>query len=227
MKSTEFLSKTLITFAAAAFMSGCSNQWRESDPGVTDGVVFQLYDEMLISGASGNGLFDTNIAQDLRGDLTSTVYFAESGAAMGPVASVMSFNDVSFLGNSLFSGNLPVFVGDSIFQLGLSGVTVIFVDALHSSGVRYFQLMIKMERGSSVEYFRASSTPGSYDFSSDQFEVFMPLQDGTTLILRTFDLSSSFKDELAGTIKLKAYLLENGQEFTIGQFSVLSGFGGF
>lgn len=223
MNITLPLTKALISLSLSLGTMGCSNQWRESNPGVTDDEVFRVYDEVfsMVNSNSNNGGFDTDLALDLRQDPISTVYFAESGAAMGPVASVMSFNDMSFLGSS--------FQGSNIFNLGLSYVSVVFVDAVSSTNQRYFQLLIKMD-GSSFQgplYFAATSGPGSYDFSSDQFEVLMPLRDGTDLILRSFDLSPTFKDELAGTIQLKAYLVRNGQEFRIGQFSTLTGFGGF
>lgn len=196
-------------------LTACSNQWRESDPSVSEDDAFQLYDELnvAVSGAS------STLIDDLRNDEGSAIYYAESGGSFGEAKSVFSFSDLGFLGYD---------VGTTVFDIGLNYAGVIFVDALSSNNERHFALMLKLgsDQSQNAQTFTFVSEPGAYSFSDDKFEVSFNLQDGTTLVLRSYDVDQKVSDELAPTIHLKAYIIENGQEFAIGQISSLRGFGG-
>lgn len=207
----------------ALITAACSNQWRESDPGVDGDQAMALLSEIAAGGQQRS--FTVNALNDLVGDPYSTIYFAESNAAMGPVPRIFSFSDTSFLG-TLWGA--PITIGTNVFHLDLNYVGVIFLDARTAQGARYFTLMMKFmtPQVPEPEYFIAQSAPNDYYMDDKRFETRLPMRDGTVLILRSFDLDKDLADELAPTIQLKAYILDGGIEYDIGQFSVLHGFGG-
>jgi hypothetical protein len=204
--------------------SACSNQWRESDPGVDDVYVNQLFQEMAGSGGELTASFNNSVLQ-LDQDPYATLYFAESGPAMGEVPSIMSFQDTSWLGNL---GGQQIPIGTSIFDLisdyGLSKVSVIFYDGFGSDDQRYFTLMLKLETSNGTSYFKAQST--DFQISAHVFSVDFQLNDGSYLTLSSHDISPDTQGELAGTIKLDATIDDGSGIYDIGQFSVLHGFGG-
>ena len=208
-------SKLALLFSAIVSLSACSNQWRETDESVSDEQAFQLYDDINVNGVRSNSA----LFNDLRNDESSVIYYAESGEAFGEAKSVMSFSDLGFLGGSYG-------VGTNVFDVDLQYAGVILVDAFSSNGERNFALMLKLQTANSQspEYYTFVSN--NYSLSDKKFEVAFDLQDGTTLLLRSFDVDQDTKGELAPSIHIKAFIIENGQEFSIGQFSNLRGFGG-
>jgi hypothetical protein len=217
----------LLIVGVMATTVGCSNQWRESDPGIDGSEAFALFDE-ISQNANGQNFSQTAL-NEVREDQYATLYFAQSGGSMGPMASVFSFSDTSFLG-SLFGQNVPI--GSTVFDLeyglGVTDIAVIFYDGVStSSGERYFTLMMKFTRGTETSHKIFQSAPKDFKFGDKDFETRMPVAGGT-LILRSNDVSPDTEGELAGTIKLEAIFEEagSGNQYDIGQFSVLHGFGG-
>ncbi len=205
--------------------TACSNQWRESDPGVDSEYALELFDQISENATAKSAGFNSQALSEVRDDPYSTLYFAESGAAMGEVASIFSFSDTSFLGTV---AGQPVPINTNVFDLingyGLKKVSVIFYDGFTANDERYFTLMLKLETDGAPTYFMAQSNQSN--LTDNEFSTSMNLTDGTTLVLRSNDISPDVEGELAGTIQLKAYIVENGIEYSIGQFSVLHGFGG-
>ncbi|MEK6555578.1 MAG: hypothetical protein AABZ31_10085 [Bdellovibrionota bacterium] len=182
--------------------TACANQWRETDESISEEDAFSLFNELSPQ---------LNVAS-IATDENSAIYFTQSGEAGGLPESVMSFSDMSFLG----------FQGD-VFGMGLEYVGVILADS-YDNGQRTFALMIKTSGGAASSPFVATST--DYHISKDKFEVVFDTPAGA-LLLRSFDISDNYDDELAASIHLKAYILDaNGNETPIGQFSSLRGFGG-
>lgn len=215
----------LLAVILLATSVGCSYHWRESDPGVDGQYVMSVFDE--IAGQSSMFVNSGSLG-DLRNDPYATFYFSHTGP-MGPLSSVFSFSDTSFLG-SVF--NQPIPYGATVFDLqygyGVSDASIIFYDSVSpTTGARYFTLMIKLTGSGGTSYFTTQSAPNDYSMTDTTFETRMPVSGGT-LVLRSYDLSPDYEDELAPSIKLNAYLIEQGTgiEYEIGQFSILHGFGG-
>lgn len=201
---------------------GCSNQWTESDPEVDGAEVNALMAEFAQSGSMQMSFVDIN---ELSSDPYATMYYAKSGSTMGPVPSIFSFSDVSFLGNTFGNLNYGMNVFDLQYNYGVSDVSVIFLDSFSQTlNDRVFTLMIKFEGQNGPAYFVAQST--EYVFEEDEFTAFFEVNGGT-LALSTFDLDPDVEHELAGTISLKATMIDASGEYRIGKFSVLHGFGGF
>jgi hypothetical protein len=199
----------------------CSNQWRESDPGVDSAYAMELFDEISASNAWRSQNYDPSALLETSQDPYSTLYFAESGPAMGAVPSIFAFSDASFADPQ----NIPSFttVFDMMAQ-GLNKVSVLFLDGYNANQERYFTLMLKLEASMGTTYFIAQSS--NYSLDDKEFWTEMQLSDGRTLVLRSYDISQQVDGELAGTIQLKAFIDEGSGEYQIGQFSVLHGFGG-
>lgn len=210
-------------FALVASLLGttaCSNQWRETSVEANEDDVFKAYDELNTNGGAKGA--NTALLEDLRADTTSTVYFSQSGIFGSPY-SVFSFGDVGFLGSAF---GLPNTNGYSVVDLNLKKVTVIFLDAVNAAGQRHFAIMLKMESTATeaAEYF--VKTSDQFEFKNGTFAVGFELNDGSTLVLRSNDISKNYSDELAAAIQLKAYVDSGSGERPVGQFSILQGYGG-
>lgn len=200
-----------LALAASFLVTACSNQWRESNVDVSDEDVFSIYSELSTS---------ANLPSGFTEDTSSTVFFAQSGA-FGSPNSLFSFSDLTFLGSS--------YSNVASHELGMSEATVIFADGMGSDGQRYFSLMLKLQTdgASTAIPFAVTSAAGDYSFDNDAFAVRFAVNGGT-LILRSNDIDATYSDELASAIHLKAFMVYDGDstEYSIGQISILKGYGG-
>lgn len=197
----------------------CSNQWREADPGITDGELLSLLDTAVTQSSSSgysvvNDLLDGEFA-----DLTA-IYFTEAPGNMGSVASVLSMMDLGFVDGSLRGSS----VLDVIDQI--EDVKVFFLDGYQSDQRRRFVLItqVKLKDRSSAYTSVYQDTGG---FSVDTGEAVIELSNGSSeLIVSTFDFDKE-SEELDAVVQLRlSEYGPSGEEEFIGKFSTLAGFGG-
>jgi hypothetical protein len=213
------IKSLILVGAVAAVVSGCSQQWREVNPGATPEEIDQILDRMV----NGPGLLgvDPTIVNQLKNDAETIVFFKRSEGLVVPPEVVMSLSDVS-----PFVNGVPI---QDVFSLGLQGATVIVLDGFANTSFgrdRFFVLLIEMiQADGTPTYFSTMSQPGEFLFDSgeDLFEVAFTGVNGEALTLQTRDLSDDNDNELATNVKFKVFVDEAGQRFPLGQFSALAG----
>ena len=89
-------SYKVLGLITCVFTIACSNQWREVDGGVSAADVKQyLADAQQVDASSTDGT-----GASLADDSSTTIFFADAPSAYGPVASVLAFDNLDFLGIS-------------------------------------------------------------------------------------------------------------------------------
>ncbi len=216
------LQKLVTAMAALSFLGlgACSNQWYEVNPGANEDEIVETINR--IQSQTGTQAFDASLLADLNSDGGKTVYFLKSGGSGLLPEAVMSLRDVSpFLGGTATNNGLGV------FGVGLSEVSVAFIDALSSDNTRYFALMLEMKTDAGTQYFVGISNPQDYAFSDNEFAVSFSGQNGQTVVLRTYDVDPDFSEALGANVAFQVYVLDQaGNEISIGHFAPLAGFGG-
>lgn len=203
---------------------GCSDQWREVDTGASEEDISAALDRM--TGAQEATTVNGSLATQLLNDSKNVIYYKQSASPGAVPETVMSLIDVG-----------PFFAGKSgmnIFDLQLTSVAVALIDGVVETSFgaqRYFLLLIEMSPadGSAPTYYAQTSAPGAYFFDekNDTFEAEFAGKDGSTVILKTFDLDSKQSNELGAAVKFDVYTLNpDGTNRNIGQFGALAGFGG-
>ena len=211
MKRRHFLNWIIIL--GGLWLSACSYQWREVDHNIDTNTLFDVNLKEAASGASGSA---ASVFLGLLGRANTNIFYAETNGEFGTPQSVVSVIDLSPFG-------LPY----EYTPYDLKFARVVFLDGFDDSGVRDFALMVELQSvdglASSKIFFR-SAQPGQ--FSDHDFVVEMLGDNGAHILLRSFDVSDLYADELAGNIQLKVELVHtDGFQEEIGKFSTLAGFG--
>jgi hypothetical protein len=197
--------KALLICTFLMLTSACSDRWRTSDPQISGTDVLSYLQAAQGTNATNVGGTGSEISTT---DANTQIFFADAPGPMGTVASVLAFDDLSWIG-----ANAP----------DLSTVTqarVFFLDNT-SSGQHQDELIIGVgtTTGSDFQYFKFYGN-GSVD--SGQFQMSFTDGNGNTLALLSNDVDG---DRLSGTIQLRAYTADSdGNLQFFGQFSVLAGF---
>jgi len=83
-------------------LTGCSQHWRDADPGIDSAEVDALLTESLQAVTAQASIIpqeDAERFQALVADPNTTIYFAESNAEMGEPKNLVPFLDWRFLGD--------------------------------------------------------------------------------------------------------------------------------
>jgi len=206
MESTGLLRFLPIIILTVVGGVGCSNQWREADPQISADEMWSMLDEVeSAQGASGSS-GSISEALQYKSEASTAIYFADAPGPLGPVASILSFTDFSFLGISQIT---------SFRQI--QAARVFFLDTPTEAG-RHAGLVIGIQQGSDVQYVGFS---GSASFSGSTYTATLNGPSGS-VVLRSLDVQSG---DLKPVIQLKVYVDTGGGERYIGKISTLVGFG--
>ncbi|MGZ6479712.1 MAG: hypothetical protein ACXWQE_10435 [Bdellovibrionales bacterium] len=193
-------------FAGFLLAAACSNTYRTSDPQISADQLKQYLSEAQSNAFSGSGDIST-----LANDPNTTIYFADAPGPMGTVASVLSFDDISFIGSST--------VGSSVANVG--AVRVFLLDNPFSTAARQDILIIGVASKTDPGTFEYKTFSGSGQLDSGQFTMTFTGGDGV-YSARSFDLDG---DSLAANIQLKIFTPDaDGNDVYVGKFPVLAGF---
>lgn len=206
-----------ISFSSLALVLalGCSQQYRTADPGITDGELMsrleQLTENSAFSGSPELNQFNALVYDDS----LSTIYYSEGPGPLGLPESVMSLTDLSFI------SGLPT----GVTPFDLDNVFVAFVYGYLNDETPAAAMLVEATLAGQT-YTEVLSSTGEPSFSDKDFGVEL-VGPGGTLVLRSYDVSEVFENELESVIQLKAYTYDGaGNEVYIGKFSTLVGFGG-
>lgn len=198
-------------------MSGCSTQNREAAPQVDDAELFELFSE--IKGQVSDQIVASFATESLTDSNAAILYHARDSAGR-PAVSILAVADMGVF--------FPAKSGQHSLDVGLNKVDAFFLDSIDANNQRHFSLMLRVEiEGESAPiYFAGSSASDDYQFDDTTLEVYIPGNNGVSLILQTNDLSEKYDEELADSIKLNIYLDRGGAgaEY-IGQISTMAGYG--
>lgn len=200
-----------ISTLALGLLPGCSTHWTEAEPGIdSDGLMSRL-DEVEVEASGVGAAGDLQAFLTLAGEEMATIYFAEAPGTLGPIESVFSVFDFSFL-------------GEEIFMEDIQEVEIYFVD-LNSESHRDNGLLIRLVVADQPKYYVFMSTDDFPSQVANQQLLTSVTGERGQVVLRTYDLQDD-EDTLMGVIQLKISYIdpEDGLEYGAGQFSTLVGF---
>ena len=200
--------------------TACSNTYRTVDAGLSTDTLMQYLSEASSSlqsqsqsqsqTVSGGSSVD---AATLAADHGTTIYFAHASTDpkgnFGPVASVLAFDDLSFLGLTNITSQSPADVG---------AVRVFFLDNPNFEGGRQDILIVGVAPLTDPTAFQYVKFEGRGQLDAGEFNVTFAGADGTSYSLRTFDVDG---ESLGANIQLKVYTADGT---SVGKFSILAGF---
>lgn len=210
----------MFLFSAVA----CSKHWRDGDPGIADSDLDVLIQESLSVVASTQGIVpqtDVERFNNLFNQEQTTVYFAESGASMGPAQNIAAFTDWRFMGDQGLQQN----GGSEIFAENIEKVRVIFLDLSTDQGTENALLIdVTIQGRRIVKFFfndsQSVNSEPSY-FDGGEFVSQMTASDGSQISVRSLDVED---DLLQSNIQLEVYDYITGEESLAGKFTTLVGF---
>jgi len=211
------MNRILILIASVAMSLGCSNQWRSADTGRDAKEVAEI---LAVIERDNQSLGVNDSARqnffDLTNEPDSTIFFGEAPGLLGPVVSLLSLLDFSFLGQAY----------SFLSPLDIEAANVFFVDLPAADGNWAGLLVdIKLLGNTSFESppkFFYSLQPGSVQ--DGEYQVVVEDDGGTALVLRSLDVDSD--GFLEGVIQLQVYDFDSfGQERYLGKISTLVGYG--
>jgi hypothetical protein len=214
-------TKILLAVSLLLSLVACSNQSRTAAEMATQEDLFGqngVFTQMQAS----NNLLQTLSVNSFVNEKSSFLYHARETAGR-PAASILSVGDMSALDNRIYK--LPDMPSS---QIGMSQVDVIFVDNVNQNGQRSFALGFRIGDGytQAINVFSGVSQYDDYSFSNNQFETAIRMESGSTIVVRSTDVSADYKNELSDAIKLNLYKLgqDNSLRY-IGQISTMLGYG--
>jgi hypothetical protein len=200
--NARILICTLFLLATA-----CSTQWRTSDPQVNQTDLMQWLSDAQSASATNASATGSEISTS---DQSVTIFFADAPGPMGTVASVLAFQDISFLGP------------DAPALASVVATRVFFLDQINGPNGRQDELIVGVSTdGSTYQYFKFY---GSGSVDSGTFSVSFDDGNGGSFTLASDDVGDN--DTLNGTIQLRALVAaaDGSGDVEIGKFSVLAGF---
>lgn len=207
-------------------LTGCSQRWRDADPGLDASQVEELLAESLAAVTLQSAIIpqdDTDRFETLLSDPNTTIYFAESNPDMGEPKNVAPFLDWRFLGQQAKAQN-----GGEVFSDQITYARIFFLDLAYEGSSSENALLIDIKVGDRrvVKIFFndqfTTEVERSY-FENGEFVSHMTSSDGSQIVIRSFDV---LDDQLQSVIQLEVYdFIENGKESFAGKFSTLVAFG--
>ncbi len=207
-------------------LTGCSQHWREADPGVEVEDMEALLQESLQTVNAQSSVIpagDAQRFQRLLDDPNTTIFFSETNPEMGDTVNVFPFVDWRFMGEQASAQN-----GGEIFSEHISYGRVFFLDLSSEDGSNENAILFDLEISGKrvVKIFFNDSQTSEVErtyFDSGEFVSHMVASDGSQVVLRSFDVD---EDVLQSVIQLEFYdFVENGEENFTGKISTLVGFG--
>lgn len=190
MKAQSLILTSLLSLTLVA----CSNSWREGDTERSPEEVGSMLDE--VQSAQDQSLVSSDVTTAFQyRDQAAAIYFAEAPGSLGPVGSLMSFVDFSFLG-------LP-----NLSTLQISQARVFLFDRSPDFG-----LVIGIDQGSGLKYYGFS---GQGTFDGD-FQAHLTGAAGE-IVIESEDIDT---DVLRDVVQMHVYWNNN----YIGKFSTLVGY---
>lgn len=193
-----------------AAITACSNQWRDTDPGVSGEEVLSMLGEVASSSSLGGGTLSQALA--MKDDPATAIYFAEaenSGGGtispMGTVQSILSFYNFAFLGLN------------DLNRDQIAGARVFFLDQKTADGVHNCGLIVAIKRAGEATFSYYGFT-GQGSVNEGEFDVTMNGDSGTAFLLSSFDVDGT---DLMQSIQLKMWDSVGAYN---GKFSILFGF---
>ncbi|MCB0363736.1 MAG: hypothetical protein H6624_08225 [Bdellovibrionaceae bacterium] len=217
MKTITAHTITIVSLVLALFLSGCSYQWREADPGITDDELIDLIAEIGKNASVSSGTGNMQKFMSIVENPNSTIFFAEgfvdNSGTMGPPAAILSLLDFYFMGR------------EDITVWDLSEARAIFLDLIDDSGVRQNALLLDMQvTGESNFVTKVFVDTGDAAVIEDEFSVTLKGEGaGAALVARSYDLVEG-SDELAGVIQLQLWDFNDQGEDYLGKISTMVGF---
>ena len=204
--------KQIATIIFAFSLAACSQQWMDSDPGVSGGEVYESLTNLTLTASSqGSG---GSLSSEILQNPNTSIYYGHGPSTMGPAFSIVAFPDLSYLSPSL--------IGYTDFDIAQA--EVFFVDGFDDSLRRHFFLGYKITLKDTGQEISALFSAQDAEFTDTEFIATFKTSHGT-LRVKTQHLQEGVKD-FSGVIQLKAYSVNNGDESIVGKFSVLVGFSG-
>ena len=203
-------------------LAGCSQHWRDADPGVDGDQVDAMLDESLTAVtqiADNNSAQDSESFKSLASDPNTTIFFAESNSEMGEPKNLVPFFDLLFLGTQ----GTSQYGGDVILE-PITKARVFFLDRANEDGSNENAMLLDLIVGDRriLKIFFSDPSAPSY-FENGEFVSQMASSDGAQIVIRSFDVDD---DALQSVIQLKVYDFdENGDESLAGKITTLVAFG--
>ncbi len=234
------------TVLALLSTTACSNQWRESDPGLTRAQVMSYLSDAQQSGTqSGSGSNAMTMVSDMQNDPNTTIYFDDDYIEGGSVASVLAFYNLDWLhAGPLSWQNIPhaqVFFLDQRTSEGHNNVLILGLAIPSGAAIKVAK---EVDPATGVDTGPVTPTPptgpttptstgsagltyfafsGQGTIKDGEFSALMSDGDsGVKLVVRTREVDG---DKLTSVMQLRVYQLdESGNEYFLGKFSNLTGF---
>jgi len=197
----------LLICTLCIWATACAQQWRTSDPQVDSADMMQWLSDAQGASSQSSGGAASEISAT---DPGTEVFFADAPGPMGTVASVLAFDDLSFLSDS----------APAISQI--TEARVFFLDNPNGDSGHQDELIVGVIPPGSTDYQYYKFT-GTGSFDSGTFQVDMNDSNGNRLFsLVSYDVDGN---SFNGTIQLRVLAPDSdGNDVEIGKFSVLAGF---
>lgn len=207
--------------------TACSNQWRESDPGISAGDMLSLLAEAQPTGgnvqSTGSGSDAISAAMTLKDDPNTVIYFADAPGSSGPVSSVLGLGNMDFLN-----------IGEGLSWQDFSQARIFFLDGFTTSGRQGILLLGLVQNGvaapaadptaagAQTSAFTYYGFQGSISVSGGTFTASLTGSNGAQINLHSDDVDG---DQLMDVVQMRVYAVDgSGTEQYIGKFSTLTGF---
>ncbi|OQW53678.1 MAG: hypothetical protein A4S09_07175 [Proteobacteria bacterium SG_bin7] len=209
----RFGFKLLVVFSLV-MLAACSRHWREGDPGITDEELQPKVMEALQLAANQA---DAERFKQLFSDQNATVFYAESGSAMGPAQNVTAMYSWDFLSGQGAQSFAPETIEKS---------RVIFIDIPYEDRIQnaiLFDITVGGQHIVKIYFNDKNSTDVEPTFfDNGEFVSQMSSSDGSHILLRSFDTDD---DVLQSVIQLEVYTWDvDGTELLNGKVTTLVGF---
>lgn len=194
------------------FLSGCSQHTRTADVEFDPQQILESLDQHISEFSESGSNGDIADLSELREAEGVRIYYAtshgERGPGLGPVESVFSFADFSFIGESFdFSA---VTEGEAYF-----------LDLPTESGHENVILFVLTIDGETRRYVLSNLNGGERGQLSDTDFITVLEGAGGTVGVQTFDVSGG---DIDGVIQLRFFIDQDGENVQIGKISSLVGF---
>lgn len=191
----------------------CSNQYRYAELGLDGQEVMEIINSVEATATSGgNSSEPMDYFFALANDENTSIYFADGPGPLGPVVSVLSLSDMTFLG-SMFEG---LYVDD--FESARVALVLMPVEGGYESALM-IDVVLKGDGEPLTRFFMGANLA---TVSNGEFSVLMVDSDGVEIVLSSRDVKG---DNLKGVVQMKIHGLDaNGNYGRLGKFSTLVGF---
>lgn len=208
-------SKWKQTLSAAVLslvlLTGCSERWIEADAGLSGDEVIQLIADVQANQGAGVNSSARETFNQLVESSTSYIYFVDGPSPMGTAFSSASLINFNILGRS------------DVSDLDLSKATVVYVEDLTEQGWKS-ALLVQIEvQGESQPVTRIFESVRAPRVESEMYIAEMGAGGNHQITLKSSYVEG---DLLQTVIQFDVYEIQDAQEFFVGKFGAMVGFGG-